>query len=212
MLKLDHLAIIAPTLEAGADYIRTQLGVDMQKGGEHPQMGTHNLLLRLGEDVYLEVIAINPAAPAPRGPRWFGLDELQSVQSAWEGDRRLRGWIAQTDNIDAALAHRDVLLGRKTLVSRGDRSWYFSLLPDGSLPAGGALPSVIEWRDRTNPASQMPDCGTVLRSFEIEHPDPDWVSQLYTQLEIVDPPKIRKGEQLRYRAAIETPLGLRELY
>ena len=49
----------------------------MQVGGEHPRMGTHNLLLRLGDSVFLEVLSPNPDAPPPSRPRWFGLDALR---------------------------------------------------------------------------------------------------------------------------------------
>ena len=32
-------------------------------------MGTHNLLMRIGDQVYLELIAIDPEAPTPGRPR-----------------------------------------------------------------------------------------------------------------------------------------------
>ncbi|MCD0504910.1 VOC family protein, partial [Bordetella petrii] len=54
---LDHIAVAAPDLASGADWVERALGVRPQRGGAHPRMGTHNLLLRLGPDVYLEVIA-----------------------------------------------------------------------------------------------------------------------------------------------------------
>jgi len=54
---IDHIAITAPTLEAGAKFVKNVLGVNPQKGGEHLRMGTHNLLLRLGDTTYLEVIS-----------------------------------------------------------------------------------------------------------------------------------------------------------
>ncbi|HCV79405.1 VOC family protein, partial [Pseudomonas oryzihabitans] len=52
--RLDHLVIVAPTLAAGARYVEERLGVALQPGGQHARMGTHNLLLGLG-DGYLEV-------------------------------------------------------------------------------------------------------------------------------------------------------------
>lgn len=57
---MDHIAITAPSLEAGVEYVRQTPGVSPQVGGEHPRMGTHNYLLKLGEKFYLEVISINP--------------------------------------------------------------------------------------------------------------------------------------------------------
>lgn len=62
LCRLDHLTITAPTLESGAEFVRRSLGVDPQPGGEHPRMGTHNLLRRLGDSLFLEVIAPDPAA------------------------------------------------------------------------------------------------------------------------------------------------------
>jgi catechol 2,3-dioxygenase-like lactoylglutathione lyase family enzyme len=62
---LDHLAIVAPDLDSGCAFVSRVLGVDLQPGGAHPRMGTHNRLLRLGPDTYLEVIAIDPSAQRP---------------------------------------------------------------------------------------------------------------------------------------------------
>lgn len=65
---LDHITITAFSLEAGAAFVVDALGVAPQVGGEHPRMGTHNLLLRLGESMFLEVIAPNPAVAASSEP------------------------------------------------------------------------------------------------------------------------------------------------
>ena len=74
--QIDHLTVTAPSLAAGSAFVQEVLGVAPQAGGEHPRMGTHNLLLRLGDSLFLEVIAANPQVPAPDRPRWFGLDQL----------------------------------------------------------------------------------------------------------------------------------------
>ena len=68
MMRLDHLALSALTLEDGVAHVGAALGVTLAAGGQHPQMATHNRLLGLG-DVYLEVIAADPSAkrPAQRG-------------------------------------------------------------------------------------------------------------------------------------------------
>ena len=209
MLKLDHLAIVAPSLEAGAEYVRDTLGVDMPIGGKHPQMGTHNLLLRLGADIFLEVIAVDPEAELPKRRRWFGLDDTAAVQTAWNEGRRLRAWVARTNDFAGVLARNGNLLGRSEKVSRGDRQWLFAVADDGSLPCGGVAPSVMDWGVQGNPAPSMLDLGFRLKSFKIEHPEMARVQKLYADLEVIDPPVVIEGEHFRYRAEIETPRGVR---
>jgi hypothetical protein len=73
--RFDHFVIAAAHLDDGAAWLHDRLGVSMSGGGRHRRMGTHNRLLRLGDGRYLEVIAVDAAAPAPDRPRWFGLDQ-----------------------------------------------------------------------------------------------------------------------------------------
>ena len=56
--RIDHIVVTAPDLGAGAVLVRRAFGVALQTGGEHVRMGTHNLLLRLGEALFLEVLNV----------------------------------------------------------------------------------------------------------------------------------------------------------
>lgn len=47
LAKLDHLVIMANSLDDGVDWCEATLGVTPGPGGEHPLMGTHNRLLRM---------------------------------------------------------------------------------------------------------------------------------------------------------------------
>lgn len=210
-MQLDHLTIIAPTLAEGVAHVHACLGIEMSTGGAHPEMATHNRLLRLGNDVFLEVIAVDPDAPSPGRPRWFGLDDADEIRAAWDRGERLRGWVARTDDLDIAEAHYGRFLGLKTKVSRGDRSWHFLVPPDGSRPVGGLAPSVMDWGARGTPAPTMPDLGARLASFAVEHPDPARAAELYRYLGVAGAPVVRQGDELRYRALIETPAGRKEL-
>lgn len=213
MPTLDHLTLIAPSLEEGAAHVRECLGIDMPTGREHPDMGTHNRLLRLGDDVYLEVIAIDPAAPPPAHARWFGLDDQAAVREAWNRGQRLRGWVARTQRMDAVLAQHGHLMGRKTQLSAGSApNYFFAIPPGGVLPLGGAAPSLIDRDQRPPPIASMPDLGARLARFTIEHPDPAMVRDLYAALGVVNPPQVQRGDTVRYRAEIDTPNGLKTLY
>lgn len=212
MLCLDHLTVIAPTLAQGVRHVHECLGIQTPYGGVHPEMGTHNHVLRLGDDLYMEVIAIDPDAAAPDGARWFGLGDPNTVQADWDDGRRLRGWVARTDNINEVLDGREALFGTDIGVSRNNKHSRFSLLPDGALPLGGALPSVIDRNGRLPPSARMEDLQAHLVEFVLEHPDPEAVLALYVDLGLDKAPLVRKGERLRYTAKIETPSGTRILH
>ncbi|OYW58048.1 MAG: hypothetical protein B7Z31_08625 [Rhodobacterales bacterium 12-65-15] len=96
MLRIDHLAVVAGRLGDGVALVEQALGVTMAGGGKHALMATHNRLLGLG-DLYLEVIAPDPNAPAPDRPRWFDMDRFT-------GPPRLTHWIAATDDLAAEVA------------------------------------------------------------------------------------------------------------
>src|SRR5262249_12568508 len=113
VLSLDHITIIAPSLAEGVDHVRACLAIDVPFGTNHPDMGTHNRRLRLGETIYLEIIAVDPDAPRPSRPRWFGLDDTAAVRCRWQNGERLRAWVASTADIDAVLAAHGDLLGGK---------------------------------------------------------------------------------------------------
>ena len=72
--QIDHLAIVGDSLAEATAWVQERLGTGLAPGGVHPHMGTHNRLLSLGPDAYLEAIAINTDVPPPVHARWFGMD------------------------------------------------------------------------------------------------------------------------------------------
>jgi hypothetical protein len=211
MLKLDHLTVIAPTLAEGVAHVRACLDLDVPFGQRHSYMGTYNHLIQLGDRVYLEIVALDPEADGSSRRRWFGLDDQVKVRADWEEGRRLRGWVARTDAIDAVIAGRDAIFGEKVPLPAINSTFDFAIPEDGSLPLDGAAPSVIDRRGKPRSMATIADLGARLRSFSLEHPDPDAIAALYRELDIGRAPEITRGPKLRYRAGIETPTGLKEL-
>jgi hypothetical protein len=82
---------------------------------------------------------------------------------------------------------------------------------DGELPAGGALPHLMDWGERGNPASSMPDFGLRLRELIVETPDPDSVCSTLDAIGMTGKPNIRRADALRLSAKIATPQGVRTL-
>lgn len=208
MIQFDHISIIAPSLEEGIDYVHACLDIELINGNTHIDMGTHNKRVKLGPECYLEIIAINPDAPPPPGPRWFGFDKMEAIISDWSKGVRLKGWVARTNNIDEILRTHGHLLGEKKWL---DHHFYFSVLPDGALPMGGILPSIIDIGDDLPTATSLVDQGLRLIEFVLEHPDPARIIALYKEIGIISPPKVIEGPNPRFRAMIDTPGGLKIL-
>ncbi|MBV7486429.1 VOC family protein [Bordetella sp. BOR01] len=206
---LDHLAVAAPSLAIGADYIEHTLGVRPQPGGAHPRMGTHNLLLRLGESIYLEVIAPDPAAPPPQRPRWFELDRL-----AADSAPRLATWVARTDDIAAASKACGGQAGQVEPMTRGALSWRITIPADGSLPGDGVAPTLIQWDASPHPATRLDDLGCTLQALHLFHPDPAGIRATLEAIAFAGPVEIHAlpADAVPYlQAHIRTPRGPRML-
>ena len=94
---LDHLVVAATTLADGIDFVAERTGAIPQPGGKHVAMGTHNALLRLGERVYLEIIAIDPEGTKPLRPRWFDLDDIALQSDGKRPAKRIGPTLIQWD-------------------------------------------------------------------------------------------------------------------
>lgn len=201
MLTLDHLAVSAVDLAEGVAAVEAALGVALAGGGQHPHMATHNRLLGLG-DVYLEVIAPDPAQARPAWPRWFDLDNFLGIP-------RLTNWVARCENLKAALAEAPAGSGVPVALARGDFRWKMAVPADGKLPFGGAYPALIEWEGALHPTQRLPDAGVRLLRFEIAHPE---AAALRAALGGFADPRVAISEGApAMRAEFTTPHGVRSL-
>jgi len=204
--ELDHLVVGAQTLDEGARYIADLLGVFPVKGGVHPHMGTHNMLLSLGGSVYLEVIAINPDGDPPEHPRWFSLDN-QTVRQALEQGPRLLTWVARTLDISGLNRLEPYSACEVREMSRGDLRWLFAFTADGECPGDGLLPHVIEWRGSAHPTDVLPASGchfTALRGH-FDDSDSDTLAKMGLESIFTGQTSGKTGERLS--AVIKTPRG-----
>lgn len=183
MAALDHLVVMAASLDEGAAWCEATLGATPETGGEHPLMGTHNRLLAIATPdqprAYLEIIAINSIATndhCMRTHRWFDMD-LPDLQArvARHGPQLIH-WVARVpdavqavaalarlglDRGEVIQAHRDSPLGRL--------HWQITVRPDGQRLLDGCLPTLIQWGD-THPADRLPARGVALRRLSLRHP------------------------------------------
>ena len=200
-MKLDHLAVAGETLAEAVAHVEDCLGVDLQRGGQHALFGTHNQLLGLNDGLYLEAIAIDPAADMPARPRWFDLDRFI-------GRARLSNWILRSDDLQADLARLPAAAGQAVPVARGDLRWRMAVPDDGILPMSGCFPALIQWQVDVLPADRLGASGCRLERLEIAHPE---ALILQEMLALSDPRIAFVAGEGGLRASFQTPHGKRVL-
>jgi hypothetical protein len=210
MLQLDHITIAADKLADGVAYAEAALGVKAPYGGAHPMMGTHNHLLRLGDTLFLEIIAPDPAAGPLSRRRWFSLDD-PTVRAELAAGPRFSTWVVASDDIEKSLREVPHAVGPAVTVTRGDLKWLIGVPNDGAMPFGGAFPTLIQWPRGPHPASRMPDLGCSLVSFEVAHPEAVAIRDALQPC--LNDARVRFMSEPRasLRATIRTPQGERRL-
>jgi hypothetical protein len=175
-MQVDHLVVVAHTLQQGVDWCVATLGVTPAAGGRHDFMGTHNRLLAMsapGNAVcYFEIIAIDPDAPPPARVRWFGMDE-PVLQAAVRSAPQLVHWVARCADVagrhaafvDAGFDPGPVLAASRETPA-GTLSWRITVPVDGRPLCSGALPTLIEWQG-PHPAPTLPASGLGLLSLTL---------------------------------------------
>lgn len=167
--KLDHIIIGCLDLSEDQTAVAMKLGMPPAARGKHDMMGTHNALWNMG-DYYIELVAIDPDAPDPGRPRWFGLGDA-AMQAHLAGGPRLINWAVSTDDAEALVAAAPVALGPVESFARSDLRWKVAVPLDGVPGKDGAFPLTIEWTEGMHPAERLPDMGFRCEALTVTHPD-----------------------------------------
>ncbi|MGR3793984.1 VOC family protein [Vannielia sp. SX4] len=194
MIEFDHIAVLCTRLEDGVAYVEEALGVPLAAGGKHEAFGTHNALLALGGEEYLEVIAVDPEGADPGRPRWFDLDRFQ-------GQPRIARWVCRVDDLAAKVAERPGV-GVPMALQRGEFRWEMAVPETGILPMNNMHPALIEWQG-PHPAPRLPDEGVRLAELLVGHEEARGLKELG-----LDDPRLRfiRGPT-RMAARFDTPDG-----
>lgn len=224
-IHIDHLVIAAHSLEQGVQWCEATLGVTPEAGGEHPQFGTHNRLLKIATPAhslaYLEIIAIQPGAKGPANPnakRWFDLDSPE-LRAAIAKEPRLVHFVAGTDALQAArIALKNIGIDRGPALPasrhtrKGVLQWQITVREDGYRLFEGCLPTLIQWGKsdeaeplRLHPRNSLPRSKVSLDSLAITHPSAAKLQAAYAAIGLEGIP-ISEGPA-NLSAILKTPKG-----
>ncbi|MCC2674599.1 MAG: hypothetical protein K0R58_1546 [Ramlibacter sp.] len=213
--RVDHLVVAAADLAQGAAWCEATLGVVPGPGGEHPLMGTHNLLLRVATvnypRAYLEILAIQPGREPQRKRRWFDMDDESLRDTVRRDGPRLVHFVASVPEVAKSVAalkelgqDRGEPLRASRMTPRGLLEWQITLREDGQRLMQGALPTLIEW-GATHPASAMPDSGITLQALCAYAPQPEALEQAYLAIGLQGV-TVKTGP-VNLCAVVDTPRG-----
>lgn len=210
MIRIDHFALAAQTLEIGQEYVTSITGLTVPFGGVHQGMGTHNCLMATGDDSYIEIIANDPNQPEPATPRAFDLDNPAVVTKTAAGPH-IQNIILRTDDAARDLQRaRDagVDLGNIVDAARGDLRWVLVLREDRTLALNGTAPPLIEWPAGPHVSQNMANEGLVLTKLTLAAPEADALTALFKALDLQDDRlHVEHTAEKRITATYRTPDG-----
>jgi Glyoxalase-like domain len=177
-----------------------------RRGGKHVAMGTHNSVLRLGDGIYLELIAIDPDGIKPDRPRWFDLDR-PSMRASLVERPRLIHWVARCADIEAARKISPSDHGLVYTMTRASYSWRITIPDDGHLPGDGLIPTLIEWAGERHPADALADPRIGVVTMAAAHPEPASIRAALSSLGLAEMLKVTYAQTPRLAAMLRTPRG-----
>ena len=225
---VDHLVVLAATLDEGSRWCTRLLGVTPSPGGQHPLMGTHNRLVNISSfaypDTYLEIIALDPEAQSQRAPglkRWFDMDDpVLHAQVARDGPQLIH-FVARCPDVQPAMYALGALgldCGQVIKASRptpeGLLQWRITVRDDGQRLLEGALPTLIQWgepgeAEPAHPTQTLPYSGLQLQGLQLTHPTSEWIESACDAIGL-NGMQVQAGKP-GIRATLQTERGLVQL-
>jgi len=201
--QIDHIVYAVNDLRAATAKFSNETGLKVFTGGLHPDQGTHNALIRIGDRTYLEFIAIDDKIEATHSHTWMGLDHLH--------DNKITRWCLRSDNVerDAALLGiykpelRKIIMGSREKSDGTMLNWLMTtVLP---APEVEVAPFLIDWKKSVHPTVGLPlDCS--IKSLRIEHTENQILTKLLSQLSC--PSEVEASLVSSIRLSLDTPKGV----
>lgn len=194
--NIDHIILGINDLEKGIAQFKELTGVEPVFGGVHPYSFTHNALVALDGEMYIEIMAPRPGAE--NVPAYFlTLETLTPID-----------WAVRVANVNKTKEKLKTAGFVTTESKDGSRA-----KPDGTkltwttfgIEQHDDFPFFIEWGvDSVHPSATSP-AGCSLKSFHINTPDDGAMSKLNTVLQLGA--TLSTGNKTRLRLTIDTPNG-----
>jgi ketosteroid isomerase-like protein len=196
--RIDHIILGAADLDRATRAFESMTGVRPIYGGKHPT-GTHNALVSLGGQTYLEIIAAQPGAPAPDWlPDLSHFEDPIPVGFAVTADD---GPALRRDLVAAGFVLTENRPGARATPSGATLNWQtFRLAGDIK-----QMPFFILWAPETQHPSATSPSGCKLERFAIASPQSEELSRLRSALDL--PVAVSHGSKVALTLELSCPKG-----
>lgn len=203
MITLDHIVYCVQDLESSIEHISDTLGIAPRFGGFHKTKGTKNALLDLGDETYLELLAIDEGNHNVSVPRWMGIDLISTP--------RITRWAVKSNSLlrdivrlkSVAPQLGEIEEGQRTTGDNRSIKWQLSRpLP---IPEVELLPFFIAWDTKEKHPTTFLDKGCSLKAFYATHPDPVLVHGILEKIGV--DLELKQWNTISIHATIEGPKG-----
>ena len=212
-LVVDHLVWCVPSVAEGIEMFEALTGVRPCIGGQHLGLGTHNALLSLGDGVYLEILAVDPAQDTQEA-RWIGIDCPTKPCLATYCVQRSDG--GTLDDVATSAATKGYDVGSIKDYSRENtegKTLRWRLAADHhtkgyeQLPCRGLVPFIVDWsvNPLTHPSAISPK-GCRLAELRAYHPNPEELRKVLDALNVKGI-TVEAGDTERLEAVLDSPKG-----
>lgn len=200
--KIDHIVYAVANLQRSIESFQEATGLKVFAGGEHPDWGTHNALVRIGETTYLEFLAKKKSSQPVHAKTWMGIDLLQ-------GDKITRWALAsKTVELEAKFLKKynealsTIVIGSRATEDGKMLNWLMTtVLPT---PEVEPAPFLIDWKKSAHPTEALPlDCQ--IKSFTIEHAESEVLKKLLEKLSMSMP--VYTSHTTSLKLVLDTPKG-----
>ncbi len=205
--KIDHIVYCVPNLNEAIELLENKLGVRAVVGGQHLSQGTKNALIYLGDEIYLEILAIDESNTTIDSPRWMGIDLVDTA--------KITRWAIKAEDIntDSRLLSEyqkdmgKVSGGSRKMTNGNTLTWQIAMPLES--PEIEVVPFVTDWTKSKNHPTDSLDHQCKLLELRLNHPNPEEIQNLFIQMAIDI--KIYKSTKPSIEIIIQCPNGTLQL-
>ena len=161
--KIDHLVYCVPDLDEAVTRFNDLLGVTPSIGGRHLLKGTKNALINLGNQCYLELLAIDHLNKNITSNRWMGIDYIK--------EPKITRWAIQSEDL---IADQKILkkynsemgsIEEGQRITKDNKTLKWKMTIPLNKPAVELIPFLLSWKNSSHHPTDKLEAKCSLKSI-----------------------------------------------